>query len=62
MDSQKFFVYIAAIVIGIGFIMMAIDNTLGNATISLVQGILGIIFILVGSYKSIEEISTGQIE
>lgn len=46
--------YIATVVIGIGFIIMAISNILHSEIASILQAILGLIFIILGIKKVIE--------
>lgn len=53
--NQKIIRYIAAAIIGIGFIIMAVSNTLHNETVSVLQGILGAAFIAVAIIKIISE-------
>ena len=53
--NQKVIGYIAAAIIGVGFIMMAVSNTLHNETMSVLQGILGTAFIAVAIIKIISE-------
>ncbi|MCM1186958.1 MAG: hypothetical protein NC251_07745 [Lachnoclostridium sp.] len=57
--KQKIIGYIAAAVIGVGFIMMAVSNTLHNETASVLQGILGAAFITVAMIKIISEYKKG---
>lgn len=54
MDIKKIVGYIATVVIGIGFIIMAISDTLHNEIASILQAILGLIFIILGIKKVIE--------
>ncbi len=54
MDIKKIIGYIASVIIGIGFIIMAISDTLHNNIASVLQVILGVIFIIVGIKKVIE--------
>lgn len=54
MDIKKIVGYIVTIVIGIGFIIMSISDTLHNEIASILQAILGLIFIILGIKKVIE--------
>lgn len=54
MDKKKIVGYSATLVIGVGFIIMAISDTLHNEIISILQVILGLIFILLGIKKIID--------
>lgn len=54
MDVRKIIGYIAAVIIGIGFIIMAISDTLHNEISSILQAISGLIFIILGIKKVIE--------
>lgn len=54
MNVKKIVGYIASVVIGIGFIIMSISNTLHNDIASILQAILGLIFIILGIKKVIE--------
>lgn len=56
MDIKKIIGYIATVIIGIGFIMMAVSDTLHNQIASILQAILGVIFIILGIKKVIEEL------
>ena len=56
MNMNKFIGYIAAIIIGAGFILMAISDTLHSSVASVLQAFLGIIFIVFGTKKEIEEL------
>ena len=53
MSISKVISYIAVIVIGVWFIMMAIGNTLRSEIASILQGLLGGVFIILGLYKSV---------
>lgn len=55
MEQKKTIGYIAAVIIGIGFIIMAVSDTLHNQYASIIQAILGVIFIIFGIKKIIEE-------
>lgn len=54
MDIKKIVGYIVTIVIGIGFIIMSISDTLHNEIAFILQAILGLIFIILGIKKVIE--------
>lgn len=54
MDVKRIVGYIATVVIGIGFIIMAISDTLHNEISSILQAILGLLFIILGIKKVIE--------
>lgn len=54
MDVRKIIGYIATVIIGIGFIIMAISDTLHNEISSILQAISGLIFIILGIKKVIE--------
>ncbi len=54
MDIKRIIGYIASVIIGIGFIIMAISDTLHNEIASVLQAILGVIFIIIGIKKVIE--------
>lgn len=54
MDVRKIIGYIASVIIGIGFIIMAISDTLHNEISSILQVISGLIFIILGIKKIIE--------
>lgn len=60
MSINKLIGYIAVIIIGIGFIMMAMSNILRSEIASFLQGLLGGVFIVSGSYKSISEIKQAK--
>ncbi|MCM1468082.1 MAG: hypothetical protein NC086_08035 [Alistipes sp.] len=53
--KQKIIEYIAAAIIGVGFILMAVSNALQNETASALQGILGAVFIAAAMIKIISE-------
>ena len=50
MSISKVISYIAVIVIGVWFIMMAIGNTLRSEIASILQGLLGGVFIILTVY------------
>lgn len=54
MDVKRIVGYIATVVIGIGFIIMAISDALHNEISSILQAILGLLFIILGIKKVIE--------
>lgn len=54
MDVKKIVGYIATIIIGIGFIIMAISDILHSEIASILQSILGLIFIVLGIKKVLE--------
>lgn len=56
MSISKLIGYVAAMIIGIGFIIMAMNNVLGSEIVSILQCLLGGVFIVSGLYKSISEI------
>ena len=60
MSINKIISYIAVIVIGVGFIMMAISNMLRSEIASILQGLLGGVFIVLGLYKSVSEIKQNK--
>lgn len=62
MSISKVISYIAVIVIVIGvwFIMMAIGNTLRSEIASILQGLLGGVFIILGLYKSVSGINQNK--
>ncbi len=53
--NHKILGYISVIIIGIGFIMMAVTKTLGNETASVLQAILGVVFIIAGIDRIVKE-------
>lgn len=53
MDVKRIVGYIATVVIGIGFIIMAVSDTLHNEISSILQAILGLLFIILGIKKVI---------
>lgn len=53
MDVKRIVGYIATVVIGIGFIIMAISDALHNEISSILQAILGLLFIILGIKKVI---------
>lgn len=57
MSSNKLIGYVAVIVIGVGFIMMAMSDILRSKIASILQGLLGGTFIVSGLYKSVSEIN-----
>lgn len=60
MSISKVISYIAVIVIGAGFIIMAISNILRSEIASILQGLLGGVFIVSGLYKSVSEIKQNK--
>lgn len=60
MSISKVISYIAVIVIGVWFIMMAIGNTLRSEIASILQGLLGGVFIILGLYKSVSGINKNK--
>ena len=60
MSISKVISYIAVIVIGVWFIMMAIGNTLRSEIASILQGLLGGVFIILGLYKSVSGINQNK--
>lgn len=60
MSISKVISYIAVIVIGVWFIIMAIGNTLRSEIASILQGLLGGIFIILGLYKSVSGINQNK--
>lgn len=57
MRINKLIGYVAVIVIGVGFIIMAMSDILRNEIASILQGLLGGTFIVLGLYKSVSEIN-----
>lgn len=60
MSISKVISYIAVIVIGVWFIMMAIGNTLRSEIASILQGLSGGVFIILGLYKSVSGINQNK--
>ena len=58
MSISKVISYI--VVIGVWFIMMAIGNTLRSEIASILQGLLGGVFIILGLYKSVSGINQNK--
>lgn len=54
--NNKIIGYAAAIIIGIGFIMMAASNTLNSEVASVLQAVLGAVFIVAGIIKIVSEL------
>lgn len=55
MNMNKVIGYIATIIIGVGFIIMAASNTLHSETASVIQAVLGAFFIAIAIIKIISE-------
>ena len=60
MSISEVISYIAVIVIGVWFTMMAIGNTLRSDIASILQGLLGGVFIILGLYKSVSGINQNK--
>ena len=60
MSISKVISYIAVIVIGVWFIMMAIGNTLRSEIASILQGLLGGVFIILCLYKYVSVINQNK--
>ena len=53
--NKKLISYIGIILIGIGFVMMALGNVLGNEIATVSQAVCGVLFIIVGTAKCVSE-------
>lgn len=53
--NYKILGYISVIIIGIGFIMMAVTNTLGSEIASVLQAVMGVVFVMAAAVRIVKE-------
>jgi len=53
--NYKILGYISVIIIGIGFIMMAVTNTLGSEIASVLQAVMGVVFVMAATVRIVKE-------